>query len=206
MRKFCFDRAVDMLKKHGFVIIESTVFHKQAYDQSIWRNRLDALLSALEPVDDQIGSLRYHLSGPAIEQLLEPWLCCKAIESLSLAVIGCDQLQVNYIRYREPLYGRGLQKLHRDWDSGHPGGRLEMFIAFDKVTSENGCTELIDYMTGTKASIYLEPGSVLLINSSVLHRGTRNRSGRRRRVVSLQIGPLGGIGSEFVCMLPPRIS
>jgi hypothetical protein len=195
------ERVVELVNSHGFVIIHADDFFGLAFDEQSWRRRLDELLRTQLPAGDQPGALRYHLSGKSIEDLLNPWLSIPGLSKAAQAILGCDSLQVNYIRYREPLYGQGLQKLHRDWNVEHPQKRLEMFVAFDEITRENGCTEVIDRATGLSVSVLLSPGSAVLIDSSVLHRGTRNRSGMRRRVVSLQIGPFGGINSSFVCKL-----
>lgn len=195
-------KAIEKLNAHGYLMINYPVIHQEPFDSIAWRQRLDLLLATLTPIDDQPGALRYHLSGKTIERFLAPWLTCPILEDLGHAMFGSDQMQVNYIRYREPLYGRGLQRLHRDWDNKYSQRRLEVFIAFDPVTPANGCTEIIDLTTGNPVLITLDPGCVLLLDSSILHRGTRNRSGERRRVISFQVGPRGGADSTFACIFP----
>lgn len=196
------DHAFNELNSHGYLKIVASVFFHKPFNSVVWRQDLDSLLATLNPVDDQPGALRYHLSGQKVENFLGPWLTSSTLKALGQSVFGSDQMQVNYIRYREPLYGRGLQRLHRDWENKHNQRRLEVFIAFDNVTPANGCMEILDLVTGTPTSITLEPGCALVLDSSVLHRGTRNHNGQRRRVISLQIGPRNGYDSAFTCIFP----
>lgn len=189
------ERVVKLVNSHGFVVIDTSDFFGYDFDDQSYRLALDALLDSLTPVDDQAGALRYHLSGQSIGDFLDPWLYCPGLNEAAQIILESRALQLNYIRYREPYFGQGLQKLHRDWNIDHSQKRLEMFVAFDFVKADNGCTQVIDKVTGFLVPVVLNPGSVALIDSTVLHRGTRNRSGDRRRMVSLQIGPIHGVDS-----------
>lgn len=92
-----------------------------------------------------------------------------------------------------------MQRLHYDWPPTHPEKRLELFIAFDSITLANGCTQISDRLTNKLECMPLTEGSVLMLDSKLLHRGTRNRSGERRRLIDVQIGPLNSADSMFEC-------
>lgn len=179
---------VDNLKTHGHARIEPEVFFPLTSNPPELRAQLDIMLDALKPAEDQPGALRYHLDDlPSILGLLAPWIYNKSFLEIAKALIGSQTLQLNYIRYREPYYGKGLQQFHYDWYPDRAEKRLEVFVPFDDLSLVNGCTEAIDRVTGEVVSLTATTGSLVILDSSILHRGTRNRSGDRRRVTSFQI-------------------
>jgi ectoine hydroxylase-related dioxygenase (phytanoyl-CoA dioxygenase family) len=103
---------------------------------------------------------------------------------------------------RDPAPGQGQQALHTDWPRA-PAEPFQIVTALwllDDYTPDNGATRVVP---GSHKMPYPLPkrmaqpesrhpeekfviataGSVLIFNSHLLHSGTRNRSGKRRRVL-----------------------
>lgn len=190
----------ESLIKKGYVVLDWTFFSNISFANSLKRENLDVLLSRLTPSQDQPGCIRYYLCGIDVKELLNLWLKNHILSSLVFDYFGTKNLQVNFYRYREPVYGRGMQRLHYDWLPSHSEKRLELFIAFDSTTLENGCTQVVNRLTNQLEYLPLKEGSVLILDSKLLHRGTRNRSGERRRIIDVQIGPLNSKDSAFECV------
>jgi hypothetical protein len=112
---------------------------------------------------------------------------------------------------RDPAPGHGQQALHADW----PRARSDPFLMvttlwlLDDFTPTNGATRVVpgshkmpnplpksmsqpESRHPAQKTIVAEAGSVLLFNSHLLHSGTRNHSGQRRRVLqcsyAVQVG------------------
>jgi len=93
---------------------------------------------------------------------------------------------------REPLAGSGAQLLHRDGD-GDVRGQIVSALAFlDDFGPANGATRLVpgthrsddpsDVATHPRAvTLEGEAGDILVFDADLLHGGTRNASGARRR-------------------------
>jgi ectoine hydroxylase-related dioxygenase (phytanoyl-CoA dioxygenase family) len=103
---------------------------------------------------------------------------------------------------RDPVKGQGQQALHADWLRGpsDPYGMVTMLWLLDDFTPDNGATRIVPgshLMANALPKRMSQPasrhpeeqqviawaGSVLVFNSHLLHSGTRNRSGARRRVL-----------------------
>ncbi len=96
-----------------------------------------------------------------------------------------NTVYIRYIRFRNPVLNEGEQDFHMDWYAKCKILRLELFFIIDTMDINNGCIELID--DNIVKSILMPECSVLLMDSTILHRGSRNVSGKKRRVVSCQI-------------------
>ena len=96
-------------------------------------------------------------------------------------------MAVNFIRYREPKHQDGLQSWHIDWQENHRRERIEVFIALDDTYEANGCTQI---KFSAEESIFyaaMSAGSVLVMDSTIEHRGGLNKTGMPRRLLDIQI-------------------
>ena len=95
----------------------------------------------------------------------------------------------------EPLQGQGDQSLHRD--TGTPPGdavsSLNSLWVVDGMDVDNGATRVLpgSHLADLQAPddekevvhVEVPPGTVVVINASLLHGASANHSGRRRRVL-----------------------
>jgi ectoine hydroxylase-related dioxygenase (phytanoyl-CoA dioxygenase family) len=103
---------------------------------------------------------------------------------------------------RDPAPGHGQQALHADWmrAPSEPFHFVTTLWLLDDFTPDNGATRLVpgshrmpnalpksmarpESRHPDQKVITAAAGSVLLFNGHLLHSGTRNHSGRRRRVL-----------------------
>lgn len=139
-------------------------------------------------VEDQPGCERHHLDELVFVDLLAPWLHCDPFQDLCRRVFRNKDVFVKYLRSRNPLYGQGEQALHSDWYMDSPGERMEVFVALDDVTLENGPLEIQACVDAAPVAVTWEAGAMVLIDSAILHRGTTNCTGTSRQVVSAHVG------------------
>ncbi len=119
-------------------------------------------------------------------------------------VLG-EEFRVNSLNYRASLPGQGHQGLHPDWAGPvEPGDFhiLNSMWCLDDFTAENGATravpgrhlsgrvpadEMADVLDDHPEQIHLTApaGSVVVFNSHLWHGGTLNRTGQRRRGMTM---------------------
>jgi ectoine hydroxylase-related dioxygenase (phytanoyl-CoA dioxygenase family) len=141
-------------------------------------------LDTFSCIDDQPGAIRYHLDDEEFVWLLLPWIEALPMRSFISDFFATNNFFITYVRCRSPLKNQGQQKYHRDWFT--PKERLEVFIAVDGVNQENGPLE-VSTSNKTSRIIVMDPGDICILDSETLHRGTRNISGKTRRLISLHI-------------------
>jgi hypothetical protein len=190
------------LEKKGFAILDCKIFDLNKSKLSTLNEQLETLIKNLDMVHDQPGALRYHLDSINTVNLIKPWLNNEILSSSISYFFETSDLKIKYIRLREPIRGLGLQKWHYDWHFNSHEKRLELFILFDQMNEKNGCTEIKNIESGNIERIIASEGSLILMDSRVYHRGTRNRSGERRRVISLQISPIHDGDDRQICNFP----
>jgi hypothetical protein len=112
------------------------------------------------------------------------------------ALIG-ERFFLAQVEGREPLPGGGHQGLHRDFSAQRPGDTVNALAFFDDYGPHNGATRLVP---GThrprpdappfdpndeSRSIQLagNAGDILVFDADLLHAGSRNRDGVRRRSI-----------------------
>lgn len=98
---------------------------------------------------------------------------------------------------REPLAGGGHQGLHRDYSAERPGDTVNALAFFDDFGPDNGATRLlpgshrpapdappIDPADESRAiQITGSAGDILVFDADLVHAGSRNTSGARRRSI-----------------------
>jgi ectoine hydroxylase-related dioxygenase (phytanoyl-CoA dioxygenase family) len=103
---------------------------------------------------------------------------------------------------RDPAPGHGQQALHADWmrTASEPFHLVTTLWLLDDYTPDNGATRLVpgshrmpkalpkqmaqpESRHPEQKIVVATAGSVLIFNGHLLHSGTRNQSGRRRRVL-----------------------
>ncbi|WP_277372615.1 phytanoyl-CoA dioxygenase family protein [Pseudomonas sp. AA-38] len=117
-----------------------------------------------------------------------------------LAVVGAligERFFLAQVEGREPLAGRGHQRLHRDLSAQRPGDIANALAYFDDYGPDNGATRLVpgshrplpgapevDF-DDESAVIQLagRAGDILLFDVDLLHAGSLNPSGARRRSI-----------------------
>jgi ectoine hydroxylase-related dioxygenase (phytanoyl-CoA dioxygenase family) len=112
------------------------------------------------------------------------------------ALIG-ERFFLAQVEGREPLPGGGQQGLHRDLSAERPGDTVNALAFFDDFGPDNGATRLIpgthrpapgdteigptedaraQYISGSA-------GDILVFDADLVHAGSLNRSGARRRSI-----------------------
>lgn len=112
------------------------------------------------------------------------------------ALIG-ERFFIAQVEGREPVHGGGLQGLHRDFSAERPGDTVNALAFFDDYGPDNGATRLIP---GTHRPDPQAPpvdlcderhvmrpsgraGDILVFDADLLHAGSLNVSGARRRSI-----------------------
>jgi hypothetical protein len=123
---------------------------------------------------------------------------CRLPEVLAAvgALIG-ERFFIAQVEGREPLAGRGHQKLHRDLSAERPGDTAGAIAYFDDYGPENGATRLVpgshtsardeapfDFDDESR-SIQLSgaAGDILVFDADLVHAACRNPTGARRRSI-----------------------
>ena len=102
---------------------------------------------------------------------------------------------LSQVEGREPLPGHGHQMLHRDMNLRRPGDTVHAMAFFDDYGPDNGATRLVpgthrpgthepafDFLDESR-TVQLEgkAGDLLVFDSDLVHAGSLNPSGNRRR-------------------------
>lgn len=112
------------------------------------------------------------------------------------ALIG-ERFFLAQVEGREPLPGGGQQGLHRDLSAERPGDTVNALAFFDDFGPDNGATRLIagthrpapgDAQIGLEDEtharyIHGSAGDILVFDADLVHAGSLNRSGARRRSI-----------------------
>lgn len=97
---------------------------------------------------------------------------------------------------REPLPGGGYQALHRDLSAQRPGDSVVAIAYVDDYDADNGATRIVPGSHRSTCSVSTEQiphsaaqhvsgaaGDVLVFDADLIHAGSENRSGARRRSI-----------------------
>lgn len=98
---------------------------------------------------------------------------------------------------REPLPGGGYQGLHRDLSEQRPGDTVSALAFFDDFSADNGATRLIPATHRPMSNrdpieadeehraqhVQGQAGDILVFDADLLHAGSQNHSGARRRSI-----------------------
>jgi hypothetical protein len=112
------------------------------------------------------------------------------------ALIG-ERFFLAQVEGREPLAGGGQQGLHRDLSANRPGDTVNALAFFDDYGPDNGATRLIPGshrpapdaarcdLNDEARSVQLRgrAGDILVFDADLLHAGTLNPTGARRRSI-----------------------
>lgn len=112
------------------------------------------------------------------------------------ALIGSSYFLAQ-VEGREPLPGGGQQGLHRDLSAQRPGDTVNAIAFFDDFGADNGATRLIPGShrpapgetivdpEAERRAQYISgcAGDIFVFDADLLHAGSRNRSGARRRSI-----------------------
>ena len=119
-----------------------------------------------------------------------------AVLSVVCELIG-EQFFLSQVEGREPLLGGGHQGLHRDLSAQRPGDTVNALAFFDDYGPENGATRIV---RGSHRAIPGAPpldlnierraeqlsgsaGDILIFDADLLHAGSVNPTGARRRSI-----------------------
>jgi ectoine hydroxylase-related dioxygenase (phytanoyl-CoA dioxygenase family) len=117
-----------------------------------------------------------------------------------LAAVGeliGERFFLSQVEGREPLGGGGHQKLHRDLSANRPGDTVIAMAYFDDYGPENGATRIV---SGSHRPARGDPpfdfddesrsmqvsgcaGDILVFDADLVHAGSLNRAGARRRSI-----------------------
>jgi hypothetical protein len=131
---------------------------------------------------------------------------CRLPELLNAvgALIG-ERFFLSQVEGREPLAGGGHQSLHRDFSAQRPGDTVVAIAFLDDYGPENGATRIVpgshrlvdvgasgqgtsdaEFDSSQAQQLSGFAGDILVFDADLVHAGSRNTSGARRR--SLLIG------------------
>ncbi len=119
---------------------------------------------------------------------------------LLLAVVGAligERFFLAQVEGREPLAGGGRQGLHRDLSAQRPGDTVNALAFFDDYGPDNGATRLVPGthrpapdaplfdLNDESRSLQLAgaAGDILVFDADLLHAGSLNPTGARRRSI-----------------------
>nr|WP_298146583.1 phytanoyl-CoA dioxygenase family protein [uncultured Pseudomonas sp.] len=117
-----------------------------------------------------------------------------------LAAVGeliGERFFLSQIEGREPLAGGGHQQLHRDLSAQRPGDVINALAYFDDYAAENGATRIVpgshrpshaerpfDFDDESRsAQLSGFAGDILVFDADLVHAGSLNASGTRRRSI-----------------------
>ncbi|WP_225929854.1 phytanoyl-CoA dioxygenase family protein [Pseudomonas botevensis] len=117
-----------------------------------------------------------------------------------LAVVGeliGERFFLSQVEGREPVAGGGHQQLHRDLSAQRPGDIVNALAYFDDYGPENGATRIVpgshrpepgappDDFNDESRSVQLSgaAGDILVFDADLVHAGSLNASGGRRRCI-----------------------
>ncbi len=117
-----------------------------------------------------------------------------------LAAVGTligERFFLAQVEGREPLAGGGHQGLHRDLSAQRPGDTVNALAFFDDFGADNGATRIVpgthrpapnappfDLNDESRAvQLAGSAGDILVFDADLLHAGTLNPSGARRRSI-----------------------
>lgn len=187
--------------KPNYFVLDPKVFGETSEVESSIERILAFIRNHPEANDDP-ESTRHHLDEPYFVPYLNLWLHNRQFRMLVKEFFGVHEtLYIKYLRYRSPHPQRGQQYFHRDWHRNPRTRRLEIFIALDDSNKLNGATEIID-SENRRAILGVKRGGVVALDSSASHRGTNNKSGASRRLISLQVGIKMFENETYVLTLP----
>jgi len=120
--------------------------------------------------------------------------------AVMLAVVGeliGEPFFLSQVEGREPLAGGGHQTLHRDLSDQRPGDSVHALAYFDEYGPDNGATRIVpgshrpaqgeppfDFNNESR-SVQLSgsAGDILVFDADLVHAGSRNPTGARRRSI-----------------------
>lgn len=205
------------LKKNGYLVLKPTKFIKKnlrelrsQIDKLIlkeghsggWEGKEEFYKKGkfFEPGTNRLGNLiEKNKIFAGLIDMPEILMCAKEVIE--------DDIKVCGLNYREPTLGEGEQKIHMDWKprknkEDQYAGIVSM-IYLDKSTKKNGSTRIIpkshkklgwpsdhiNIFKKHKREIrpVVEAGGIIVINLNLWHAGSTNISGKKRRMIMLNI-------------------
>ena len=205
------------LKKDGYLVLKPTKFIKKnlkklrsEIDKLIlkeghsggWEGKEEFYKKGkfFEPGTNRLGNLiEKNKIFAGLIDMPEILMCAKEVIK--------DDIKVCGLNYREPILGEGEQKIHMDWkprkDKKEQYAGIVSMIYLDKSTKKNGSTRIIpkshkklgwpsdhiNIFKKHKSEIrpVVEAGGIIVINLNLWHAGSINISGKKRRMIMLNI-------------------
>ena len=178
----------------GFTTVHNVL---KADDLKFLRTTMDDIYAAYDPERDGLRLPEgYNFSANTIDKhpFFHTLFLRSPVYDIMRHFLGEDCI-LSSLNSLEPLKDQGNQSLHRD--TGTPPGEqvysLNSLWVVDGMDRENGATRVlpgshladIPAPEDEKDVIHVEvpPGTVVVINASLLHGASANHSGRRRRVL-----------------------
>ena len=176
-----------ILETDGFQVLDRSLFCIDETSVGSHRSKVLSAADQHELESDQPGCVRRYLDSVSFLSSIMHWLANPHLEQLLTDYFRSHELAVHFIRYREPRKRQGLQDWHIDWKEGTLRERVEVFIALDDIHAGNGCTQIRSASMKHPYDAVMSAGSVLVMDSTIYHRGTLNDSGERRRIIDIQV-------------------
>lgn len=207
----------NFLKNRGYLIIKSNKFLKKNIskfrkeidklikhegDKGGWEGKKKYYKKGklFEPGTNRLGNL-IEKNLLFSKLLLIPEILASAKEVIK------DEIKVCGLNYREPILNQGDQKIHMDWkprkSKKEKFAGIVAMIFLDDSTKKNGATRLIpgshkklgwprkyiNIFKKNKNEIVpkIKAGDFIILNLNLWHAGSANLSGKRRRMIMLNI-------------------
>jgi len=185
---------IEHIRTQGFTTVPNVL---KVADLEFLRATMDKIYTAYDPERDSLRQPEgYNFSANTVDKhpFFHTLFLRSPIYDLMRYFLGQDCI-LSSLNSLEPLQGQGNQSLHRD--TGTPPGdavsSLNSLWVVDGMDVDNGATRVLpgshlaDLQTpdDEKGVVHVEvpPGTVVVINASLLHGASANHSGRRRRVL-----------------------
>jgi len=139
-----------------------------------------------EELNDQPGAVRYNLNPIINSSYLNLFILNHYVKDCLFNYFKSKSLFIKFIRYRNPLHLSGEQELHYDWIVNDVEKRIEMFILLDDMDKNNG--SIVVMKNNRIKPISAKAGSCIIMESTTLHGGSKNKNGKSRAVIDIHIG------------------
>lgn len=208
---------LNFLKKNGYLIIRRNKFllnnlklFRAEIDKFIkidgvkggWEGKKEFYRKGklFEPGTQRLGNLiEKNIIFSNLITIPEIIMCAKEVIK--------DEIKVCGLNFREPKKGTGYQKIHMDWKPRKKNSKkfagIVAMIFFDNANSQNGVTRLIPktHLKNNWPEKYIDinvknkkeftpkinAADILILNLNLWHAGSNNLTGKRRRMIMLNI-------------------
>ena len=185
---------INAIKTQGFTTVHDVL---KANDLAFLRMTMDDIYAANDPERDGLNLPEsYHFTANLVDKhpFFHALFLRSPIYDIMRHFLGQDCI-LSSLNSLEPLTGQADQSLHRDTrtPTGETVYSLNSLWVVDGMDRDNGATRVLpgSHLADIPAPedekdvvhVQVPPGTVIIINASLLHGASANHSSRRRRIL-----------------------